>query len=91
MNHKQPKTKWVWIAIDTTQAHEPTIEVTDTSTEMGKIYGITGNSVREAVCRGRDGAVSGRRFEHIQIAETDEDDELLDKIYNYNTETLPCQ
>ena len=55
------KQKYLWMAV-TADKYELPLAVTDTAKELGRIYGLSKETIKSAVTRQSSGTMSGRRF-----------------------------
>lgn len=63
--------KYFWLAI-TTDEYELPLAVTESPKELGQLFGVSKETIKNAVKRQNDGSVSGRRFIKILKGANDE-------------------
>lgn len=59
------KNKYIWVAVEADEYELP-LAVADTARELGAIFGISQDSVKESAHMHRDGRISGRKFMKVR-------------------------
>ena len=60
--------KYYWLAVEADEYELPLV-VCDTAEELGKMFGVTKNSVIDSVGKNKSGKISGRKFMKVRREE----------------------